>query len=113
MKNRLINLSITLALCLSFAFILSYMVESLTFFGDNFPSHHTLYAFCVALSMLSFSNRYGLVACIIALAIAVWRVIGGYHSLFEVIGGFAIAIMSMFCVLLIYSLASNGRMLKK
>jgi len=113
MKGRLINLSITLALCFAFAFILSYMAGSITFFGNNFPSHHTLYAFCGAFSMMFFSKRIGLVCCVIALVIAVWRVIGGYHSVFEVIGGFILAIISIFCVLLTYSVMSNGRMLKK
>lgn len=113
MKERLINLSITSVLCFSFAFILSYMASSITFFGDNFPSHHTLYAFCGAFSMLFFSKRIGIICCVLAFGIAIWRVIGGYHSVFEVIGGFTISVMSVFLVLFTYSLVNGGRILKK
>jgi membrane-associated phospholipid phosphatase len=116
MKDRLINLAITVALCCAFAYAGSYIVSSIYnnigWFGSNFPSHHVLYAFCVALSMLFFSKRIGVIFLVLALVIAIWRVVGGYHSIFEVIGGFIMACISISMVVFSYILLKKERMLE-
>ena len=90
-------------------FGLAYMATIV--FGYNYPSHHTLYAFIGALTIYVFypKSYINLVCTLGAVAIGVWRVVGGYHSILEVICGFTLAIMSVFIVGTLILWVKNGK----
>ena len=77
------------------AFLISLTANIMGIVSNNFPSHHTMYAFVIAISAISFSKRLGIFCIILAIGISIWRIFGGYHSISEVLGGVAIGIASV------------------
>lgn len=102
MRNFIIySLSIVLP-CIATAFVLSYIAEESQFFGNNFPSHHALYSSVVAIPIIGKYHKLGIIACVLAFGVGVWRFAGGYHEVYEVIGAWIISIISVFVVLVFY-----------
>ncbi|SFH54739.1 PAP2 superfamily protein [Pseudobutyrivibrio sp. OR37] len=59
--------------------------------GKSFPSRHVFSIFIVAFTVFQASIPLGAVICLLGVALAVIRVVGGVHFIKDVVAGFAIA----------------------
>lgn len=62
--------------------------------GNSFPSRHVFSAFVIAMACLYVNISLGILVMIVAIAIAVLRVLGGVHYPSDVIAGGVIGILS-------------------
>jgi membrane-associated phospholipid phosphatase len=71
--------------------------------GKSFPSRHVFSAAVIAMSLMSVPEVFvcGVVFLVVAIAVAVVRVLSGVHYISDVIAGFAFAAV---CVLALYPL---------
>ncbi|WP_251576677.1 phosphatase PAP2 family protein [Limosilactobacillus agrestimuris] len=69
--------------------------------GDSLPSRHVFSATVIALSVMSVSKVLGIILLLLAIALAVVRVIGGIHYPRDVIAGFLCGVACGIGVLLI------------
>ncbi len=62
---------------------------------SSFPSGHTLVSFALALPLLYYNKRLGVIATVIAVLVGFSRVFVGVHYLSDVLGGVLIAVLSV------------------
>jgi len=68
----------------------------------SFPSGHTAAAFALAFAIASGNRPLGILACILASAIAFSRMAVGVHYPTDILGGFAVGLPAFFLVRLLY-----------
>lgn len=61
--------------------------------GKSFPSRHTVSAFIIAMAFLSVSFSLGLIMMIIAMGIAIIRIVAGVHFVRDVVSGAAMSMI--------------------
>lgn len=61
--------------------------------GQSFPSRHTSSAFIIGIGCLYLNKTYGIVMLILALLIAVSRIISGVHYLKDILAGASISLI--------------------
>lgn len=61
--------------------------------GQSFPSRHTASAFSIALALFNINNTLGIITLIIAMIVALTRIMCGLHFIKDVITGIIIAII--------------------
>ena len=59
--------------------------------NNGFPSDHTLFTSYLALLVLSYNRKLGLLLLIVAATIVLARVIAGVHHLVDIVGAFALS----------------------
>lgn len=73
--------------------------------ADNgFPSEHVLFAMVIAGVVFAYNRKLGVILAILGLIVGSARVIANVHHPIDVIGGIAIALMSIFCAYRVLSL---------
>lgn len=64
---------------------------------DSFPSRHTSFYFAVAISTYYYNKKVGNIFVFFAIVIAISRVVVGAHFPFDVLAGFIVAVVVVFC----------------
>ncbi len=60
----------------------------------SFPSNHAAYTFSLAFSLLNISKKHGYFGIIIAILTAIGRVVAGVHSVYDVLAGALVGLIS-------------------
>lgn len=64
----------------------------------SFPSGHASFLFAVALAVFLFDRKIGAIMLVVALLFSLARIYTGVHYPLDIIGGFAVALISVFLV---------------
>lgn len=64
---------------------------------NGFPSEHVLLAIVVAGVVFAYNRKLGVILAILGLVVGSARVIANVHHPIDIIGGAAIALISIFC----------------
>ena len=62
---------------------------------SSFPSGHTIVAFALALPLLYYNKKLGIIATVLAILVGFSRIFVGVHYLSDVFGGVLIAVISV------------------
>ncbi len=62
---------------------------------SSFPSGHTIVSFALALPLLYYNKKLGIIATVLAVLVGLSRVFVGVHYLSDVLGGVVIAVLSV------------------
>jgi len=80
---------------ITYSKIVSVSLNGMPVNSGSFPSSHTYVAFAIATSLILFGHiRLGLFLLLIALLIALSRIVSGYHYPSDIIGGIILGVMS-------------------
>lgn len=75
--------------------------------NNGFPSEHTLFAMVIATVVFVYSKKLGLLLMLLALLVGITRVLAKVHHPVDIAGSIAIAVVSVFLVLISRRWARN------